>query len=160
MCVTRKTLLAVCAAVVMAIGPGASANAGDRTIAPEADVAHHGHVSLTSGRLGVSLVTESHGPASLADATVRLSFSVPMAAVRALPAGCLWGSDRLVLCATGPLRAGAVGRRVTLDLRTVGTWDEVVMTVGTQWNGGATDRNPANNEHQVLTPATGDPYVF
>ncbi|MET7619890.1 hypothetical protein [Streptomyces sp. NPDC005408] len=160
MCVMRRALSAVAAAVVMVVGAGTSAGAHGPAIAPEADVAHHGHVSLTSGRLGVSLVSESHGPASLANATVRLSFSVPMAGPQVLPAGCLWGGDKIVLCATGELRAAGTGRRFALDLRTVGTPAEVLVQVGTQWNGGATDRNPENNEHQVLTPATGDPYAF
>ncbi|MCX4583617.1 hypothetical protein [Streptomyces sp. NBC_01481] len=160
MFVMRKELSAVAAAVAMVVGAGTSAGADGLAIAPEADVAHHGHVSLTSGRLGVSLVSENHGPASLADATVRVSFSVPMAGAQVLPARCLWGGDRVVLCATGALRAGGTGRRITLDLRTVGTPAEVVVGVGTQWNGGATDRNPDNNEHRVLTPATGDLYAF
>ncbi|MET7715076.1 hypothetical protein [Streptomyces sp. NPDC005407] len=160
MCLKRKALLAVSAAVVMVVGLGTSAGAGERAIAPEADVAHHGHVSLASGRLGVSLVTENHGPSSLANATVWLSFSVRLPAAQALPAGCLWAGDELVLCATGPLRAAGRGHRVTLDLRTVGTPDEVIVRVGTQWNGGATDRNPDNNEHEVLVPATGDRYMF
>ncbi|MFF3243698.1 hypothetical protein ACFYWY_08165 [Streptomyces sp. NPDC002870] len=160
MCLMRKVLPAVSAAAVMVVGLGTSAVAGDRTVAPEADVAHHGHVSLASGRLGVSLVTENHGPSSLTNATVRLSFSVPLAAAQALPAGCLWGGDELVLCATGPLRAAGSERRITLELRTVGKPDEVIVWIGTQWNGGATDRNPDNNEHEVLAPATGDRYVY
>ncbi|MFF3452749.1 hypothetical protein ACFYXH_00220 [Streptomyces sp. NPDC002730] len=156
----RKALWAVSAAAVMVVGSGASAAAGDRVIAPESDVAHHGHVSLTDGWLAVWLLSESHGPSSLTNATVRLSFSVPLAGVQELPAGCLWAEDRVVFCATGSLPAGGVGRQLALDLRTVGTPDEVVVTVGTQWNGGATDRNPQNNEHRVLVPATGDRYVF
>ncbi|NUK54191.1 hypothetical protein HRW14_28775 [Streptomyces lunaelactis] len=160
MCLMRKVLWAVSAAVVLVVGTGASAGAGDRVIAPEADVAHHGRVALTNGRLSVWLLTESHGPGSLANATVRLAFSVPPAGAQALPAGCLWAGDRMVFCATGALRAGGVGRQFALELRTVGAPDEVVVTVGTQWNGGATDRNPQNNEHRVLAPATGDSYAF
>lgn len=156
----RKALLAVSAAVVMVVGLGASAGAGDRAIAPEADVAHHGHVSLTSGRLGVSLVSESHGPATLVNATVRVAFSVPLAGAQELPAGCLWGGDQVALCATGALRAGGVGRRIALDVRAVGMPEEVTVKVDTLWNGGATDRNPENNTHRVLAPATGDRYVF
>lgn len=160
MCAMRKALLAVSAAVVMVIGLGASAGAGGRAIAPEADVAHHGHVSLTSGRLGVSLVSESHGPAVLANATVRVTFSVPLAGAQTLPARCLWGGDRVALCATGELRAGGAARRIALDVRAVGMPEEVTVKVDTLWNGGATDRNPENNTHKVLAPATGDPYVF
>ncbi|MEV6398411.1 hypothetical protein AB0M39_27150 [Streptomyces sp. NPDC051907] len=158
--VMRKALLAVLAAVVMVVGVGASAGAGDRVIAPEADVAHHGHVSLASGRLGVSLASASHGPASLANATVRLEFSAPLAGAQALPGSCLWGGDQVVLCGTGPLRAGGAARRVVLDLRAVGLPEEAVVRISTLWNGGTTDRNVANNEHRVVAPATGDRYVF
>ncbi|MET9665156.1 hypothetical protein ABZY19_07260 [Streptomyces sp. NPDC006475] len=159
MCVMRKVLLAVSAAVVLVIGMG-GASAGARVIAPEADVAHHGHVSLTGGRMGIALVSQSYGPASLDNATVKLTFSVPLAGAQVLPERCLWGSDRVVLCAAGALRAGGTGRTVALDLRTLGVPDEVVVKVGTHWNGGATDRNSANNEHEVLVLSTGDPYVF
>ncbi|MFI1396368.1 hypothetical protein [Streptomyces sp. NPDC020681] len=159
MCLMRKVLLAVSAAVVMVVGLGASAGAS-RMIAPEADVAYHGHVSLTGGRLGVSLEPESHGPASLVNATLKLSFSVPLAGAQVLPEGCLWGAENVVLCATGPMKAGGPGRTIALDLRTVGAPDEVIVKIGTHWNGGATDRNPDNNEHEVLVPATGDAYVF
>lgn len=160
MCPKRKALWAVSAAVVMVVGLGASAGAGDRAIAPEADVAHHGHVSLASGRLGVLLASESHGPADLSNATVRLAFSVPLAGAQALPAGCLWGGDREVLCSTGALRAGGAGRRIALDLRAVGLPEEAVVRIDTLWNGGATDRNPENSTHRVLAPDTGDPYAF
>lgn len=37
---------------------------------------------------------------------------------------------------------------------------EVVVRIDTVWNGGATDRNAKNSEHEVLAPATGDEYVF
>jgi len=160
MCVMRKVLLAVSAAVVMVVGLGASAGAGGRVIAPEADVAHHGHVSLVNGRLGVLLKSGNHGPASLTNVTVRLAFSVQLAGAQELPSGCLWGGDRVVLCATGELRAAGVGRRVALDLRMVGAPQEVVVNVSTLWNGGATDRNPENHQHRVLAPDTGDPYAF
>ncbi|MFI9584843.1 hypothetical protein ACIHCQ_24040 [Streptomyces sp. NPDC052236] len=157
----RKVLWAASvAAVVMVVASGVSADAGGRVIAPEADMAHHGHASLTNGRLGVSLVTENLGPANLRNATVRLTLSVRPAGAQALPAGCLWSADQVIMCATGALRAGGTGRHFVLDLRTVGAPDEVVVNVATQWNGGAGDRNPRNNEHRVLTPATGDPYVF
>ncbi|MER7047881.1 hypothetical protein [Streptomyces jumonjinensis] len=156
--VMRKALLAVSAAVVAVAAIGA-ANAGPEA-APEADVAHHGHVSLTGGRLKVSLASESLGPANLENATVRLAFSAPPAAVPALPPGCLWSTETVVLCATGPLRAGAGGRRVALDLRTRGTPEQVAVEIGTHWNGGVADESPDNNEHRVLTPATGRSYAF
>ncbi|HEY9374008.1 hypothetical protein [Streptomyces sp.] len=156
MTVLRKALPAVvlAAATVLVAGGGA------RAIAPEADVAHHGHVTLWQGRVGVWLVSENHGPSSLPGVTVRLTFSAPPAAGQELPAACLWGGDRVVLCGTGPLRASGAVRELTLELRTVGEPQELTVTVDTAWNGGATDRNPRNHQHEVLVPATGDPAVF
>ncbi|MDH2391776.1 hypothetical protein QCN29_23950 [Streptomyces sp. HNM0663] len=155
----RTGLWAVAGAAVLVVGTGASAGAGGG-IAPEADVAHHGHVTVLDGRLEVSLHSRSHGPASLDGATVRLRFSEPLAGAQKLPGRCLWGGDRVVMCGLGELRAGGAARQVRLDLRTVGAPDEVVMEIDTMWNGGASDRNPSNNEHRVLAPATGDPYAF
>lgn len=153
------TVSAVLAAGVMVVGTGAArAGAGDG--APEADVAHHGHVSLADGRLEVSLASTSHGPADVADSTVRLGFSAPLAAGQQPPPGCLWAGAREMLCATGPLRAGAGGQQGAFTLRTAGTPHEMVVTIATRWNGGAVDQNPTNHEHEVLAPATGDRYVF
>ncbi|MGW1279543.1 hypothetical protein ACWD4V_21695 [Streptomyces tsukubensis] len=128
---------------------------------PVADVAHHGYVTLTdAGRLEVTVESRSHGPASLADTTLKLSFSTPLARGQALPGTCVRGSDRVVLCSTGALRVGGTVRRTALDLRTSGTPDEVTVKVATHWNGGAHDRDPRNNLHEVLAPATGDAYAF
>ncbi|MEU9320823.1 hypothetical protein [Streptomyces sp. NPDC048295] len=93
--------------------------------------------------------------------TVRVRTSVALAARQELPRSCLQSDRWTVLCRTGALHAdGAEERRLALDLRLVGRPDEVVVRVDTLWNGGATDRNPANNDHEVLAPATGDEYVF
>ncbi|MYS65668.1 hypothetical protein GTW66_16905 [Streptomyces sp. SID5473] len=128
---------------------------------PVADVAHHGYVTLTdAGRLEVTVESRSHGPASLADATLKLSFSTPLARSQALPGTCVRSSDRVVLCSTGALRVGGTVRRTALDLRTSGTPDEVTVKVATHWNGGAHDRDPRNNLHEILAPATGDAYAF
>ncbi|WP_158827923.1 hypothetical protein [Streptomyces sp. NRRL S-118] len=129
-------------------------------VAPEADVAHHGHASLDGDRLDLLLASRNHGPSSLGTATVRLSFSVPVAGGPPLPAHCLWDSDREVLCSTGSLRADGPARETVFGLRTTGVPHEVTIRVATEWNGGASDRNPENNQHHVLVPATGDPYVF
>ncbi|MFF0446507.1 hypothetical protein ACFYT4_08855 [Streptomyces sp. NPDC004609] len=187
MCVMRKALPMASATVVMVLvglgavaatgtgyaasGTGAAdaaagvpghtgAYAGAGVIAPEADVSHHGRVTLASGRLGVLLESRSHGPSGVAGATVKLGFSTALAAAQRLPAECLRASDRVVLCATGPLRAGGAAHRIVLGLRTAGAPDEVVVKISTQWNGGATDRNPSNDGHRVLALATGDPYTF
>ncbi|MCM2394007.1 hypothetical protein [Streptomyces albipurpureus] len=153
------TVSAVLAAGVMVIGTGA-AQAGAGDAAPEADVAHHGHISLVDGQLRVSLASKSHGPVDVADSTVRIGFSGPLAAAQQLPPGCLWAADQEMLCATGPLRAGADGQQDAFTLSTTGTPEEMVVTIATQWNGGAVDHNPTNHEHEVLVPATGDLYVF
>lgn len=165
MCVTGKVLLvgtAAAAAVVTAADPGVGASDAPRPgfAAPEADLAHHGHVSLSNGGLRVRLQSENHGPSPLPDATVRLDFSAPLPPGQELPAACVWAGDRTVLCRTGRLRALQRGTEIMLDLRTAGRPDEVVVRVGTAWNGGASDDNPGNNEHRVLAPDTGDRYAF
>ncbi|QDY81172.1 hypothetical protein FQU76_19970 [Streptomyces qinzhouensis] len=146
-------------------GPAAAGTgpepAGTAAVTPVADVAHHGYVTLTGGgRLEVTVESRSHGPASLPNATLRLAFSTALARGQELPSACVWGSDRVVLCSTGALRVGGAVRRTTLDLQTAGAPDEVTVKVGTHWNGGAHDRNTRNNLHEILAPATGDPYAF
>ncbi|WP_418958447.1 hypothetical protein [Streptomyces tritici] len=147
-------------AVVLALGTVLGGGGGAVAVAPEADVAHHGYVTLWQGRVGVALLSENHGPSSLPGSTVRLEFSAPPAAGQELPAGCLWGGDRVVLCGTGALRAAGAAHRLDLELRTAGEPEELTVMVDTAWNGGATDRNPGNHRHEVLVIATGDPYVF
>ncbi|MEU1277839.1 hypothetical protein [Streptomyces sp. NPDC005805] len=130
-------------------------------IAPEADLSHHGYASLDAGRLDLVLVSRNHGPAPLAEATLRLELSARPVGDLRLPGRCLWAEERVVLCGTGPLRADGVGRKLAFGLAVEGgPEDEVVVSVSTQWNGGATDRNPANDEHRLLVPATGDAYAF
>ncbi|MFF1512041.1 hypothetical protein [Streptomyces sp. NPDC058326] len=126
----------------------------------EADLAHHGHLSLWDGRVAVWLVSENHGPSNLSQATVRLAFSERMTGGLELPPACLWSSDRVVSCRTGALRAaGGVGE-LALDLRTAGLPDELTVDISTAWRDGVADRNPVNDQHRVLVLATGDPYVF
>ncbi|MFE2747450.1 hypothetical protein ACFXKX_24490 [Streptomyces scopuliridis] len=165
--VKRKALLvavSAVAAVVMGAGPGVGAGVGTvgvrAAVVPEADLAHHGHVSLWSEQLTVRFESENHGPSALADATVRLTFSVAVAAGQSLPANCLWGGDRMVLCRTGQLRAGGRSPETALDLKATGRPVEAVVQIDTAWNGGASDSNPENHRHRVLAPATGDPYAF
>lgn len=133
---------------------------GSEAVGAEADLAHHGHVSLWDGRVGVWLVTENHGPSDVADATVRLAFSVPMAGGQVLPPGCLWSSDRVVSCRTGALPDGGGAGELALDLRAAGLPQELTVDVSTAWRAGGLDRNPVNDRHRVLVLATGDPYVF
>ncbi|MFD3525196.1 hypothetical protein [Streptomyces sp. NPDC058653] len=126
----------------------------------EADVAHHGHVSLRDGRLSLRLSTGNHGPSDLAGATARLGFSVPLAVGQTLPDACLWGGNQVVYCQAGALRADGRDSEVLLDLRTVGEPAEVSVDITTVWSGGADDGNPENDRHHVLVPATGDLYVY
>ncbi|MET9656449.1 hypothetical protein [Streptomyces sp. NPDC006510] len=130
-------------------------------IAPEADVSHHGYVLLRGAGLRVRVRTENHGPSNLAGVTVRVRTSVALAWRQKLPQNCLQADRWTVLCRTDELRAdGAEERRLALELRLAGRPDEVVVRVDTLWNGGATDRNPRNDDHEVLAPATRDEYVF
>ncbi|MEU6984557.1 hypothetical protein ABZ946_14225 [Streptomyces sp. NPDC046324] len=154
----RKALLgaALAAAVVVGTGEGARAVGFEA----EADLAHHGHLSLWEGRMTVRLVSENHGPADVSQATVRLGFSEPMAGGQVLPPSCLWGSDRVVVCRTGELRAAGAVEELVLDLRTAGSPDEVMADIATVWTDGVTDGNALNDRHHVLVLATGDPYVF
>ncbi|MFJ9028220.1 hypothetical protein ACIRQP_06780 [Streptomyces sp. NPDC102274] len=171
--VKRKALLVAVSAVTAVVmgagtgvGAGSGAGAGARAdgvrgaVVPEADLSHHGYVSLWSEQLTVRLESENHGPSGLADATVQLTFSVALAAGQSLPSNCLRGDDRVVLCHTGPLRAVGRSQETVLDLKTVGRPVEAVVQIDTAWNGGASDPNPGNHRHRVLAPATGDPYVF
>ncbi|OKJ33716.1 hypothetical protein AMK22_20375 [Streptomyces sp. CB01580] len=130
-------------------------------IAPEADVSHHGHVSLWGTGLGVWVQSRNHGPSDLDGVTLRVRTSVALSGRQELSEGCLQADRRTVLCRTAALRADARdGRQLALELQLAGRPDEVVVRIDTLWNGGATDRNPDNNEYEVLAPATGDEYAF
>ncbi|MEU8506210.1 hypothetical protein AB0C40_16125 [Streptomyces brevispora] len=131
------------------------------SIAPEADVSHHGHVSLWGTGLGIWLVSQNSGPSNLDGVTVRLRVSVPLSGRQELPGECLQADRQTVLCRTGPLGAdGSRQGKLALELQLLGRPAEVVVRIDTVWNGGATDRNSKNSEHEVLAPATGDEYVF
>ncbi|MFI8521318.1 hypothetical protein ACIGEZ_26380 [Streptomyces sp. NPDC085481] len=156
MSVMRKALLGAALTAALVTGTGAGAHA----VGPEADLAHHGHVSLWEDRLGVWLVSENHGPSDVSQATVRLAFSAPLAGGQELPPACLWSSDRVVSCRTGELRAAGAAGELALDLRTLGRPDELTVEIRTVWRDGVADRNPRNDRHRVLVLATGDPYVF
>ncbi|MFF2780673.1 hypothetical protein ACFVU3_37985 [Streptomyces sp. NPDC058052] len=165
--VISKSVLGAALAALVVLGAGTTAGAaggvgggGGGTVGAEADLAHHGHVSLWDGRIGVWLVTENHGPSDVAEATVRLAFSVPMAGGQELPPGCLWSSARVVSCRTGALPDGGAAGELALDLRTAGRPQELTVDVSTAWRAGGADRNSVNDRHRVLVLATGDLYVF
>ncbi|MER5358038.1 hypothetical protein [Streptomyces sp. NPDC002785] len=142
-------------------GTAGAPGAGAGGIAPEADVSLHGHVSLWGTGLGVWVRSQNRGPSNLAGVTVRVRTSVSLSGRQELPGSCLQADPRTVLCRTDALRADATeGRQLALELQLAGRPDEVVVRVDTLWNGGATDRNQKNNNHEVLAPATGDEYVF
>ncbi|MFF5445837.1 hypothetical protein [Streptomyces sp. NPDC012888] len=157
---------AVAAGVLLAVGAGAgaagtAAAAGPGTGAgPEADVAYHGRVSLTQGRLGVLLVPANDGPAALPNATVRLRLSAELADEQSLPEGCARAGAGQVVCETGRLPEHGQGRHIGMWLRLKERPSEVTLRIDTLWNGGATDRNISNNEHVVLALDTGDAYAF
>ncbi|MER5497298.1 MULTISPECIES: hypothetical protein [unclassified Streptomyces] len=146
-------------------GPGVVPGPGPGiAVAPEADVSHHGHVLLWGSGLGVWMRSENRGPSNLADVTVRVRTSVPLVGRQEIPENCMQTGRQTVLCRTGELRADgaeeARRRQFAFELQLAGKPDEVVVRIDTLWNGGATDRNPRNNDHEVLAPATGDEYVF
>ncbi|MGH4032381.1 hypothetical protein ACQB60_25975 [Actinomycetota bacterium Odt1-20B] len=127
---------------------------------PEADLAYHGEVSLSGERVRVRFAPQNHGPADVSDATVRLRWSVPLADGQRLPRGCVRGGEREVLCDAGELAAGSRGEPVELGVRLAGRVPEVRVRIDTVWNGGASDLNPANQEHEVLVLDSGDAYYF
>jgi len=127
---------------------------------PEADLSHHGYVSLWGGLIAIRIRSENLGPSDVTASTVRLRFSAPLALRQELPHGCLRSGGATVLCETGGLRSGGGARQTALDLTLAGGPDEVIVRLDTVWNGGVRDTDPRNNVHQVLAPATGDAYAF
>ncbi|MEV0982056.1 hypothetical protein [Streptomyces sp. NPDC049915] len=142
-------------AAVAVAGPGAG------QVVREADLAYHGSVVLSRGRVRVELTSRNEGPAAVPEAAVRLRWSVPLAdGGQRLPDGCVRTGARDVVCRTGALTAGEVGERIDLDLRLRGRPAEVRLEIGTVWRGGVPDHNRANDRYQVLVLDTGDAYPF
>ncbi|MDJ0385665.1 hypothetical protein [Streptomyces sp. G-G2] len=136
--------------------PGAAGPAGE----PEADLAYHGRVSLSGGRLAVWVVPQNLGPTPLANTTLRLRLSADLADRQELAEGCARAGQREVMCETGALPARGQGRHIGLRLLLKEPEPEVVLRVDTWWNGGATDRDHTNDQHAVLALDTGDTYSF
>ncbi|MFD3313990.1 hypothetical protein [Streptomyces sp. NPDC058694] len=128
--------------------------------APEADLAYHGHLSMTGGRVDLRMTPQNHGPAGVAEATVRLRWSVALADEQGLPAGCARTEVRTVMCRTGSLPADGWGEAITMAVRLRGAPSEVTLGIDTVWGGGAVDRNHHNDRQEVLVLDTGDTYVF
>ncbi|MBV1938439.1 hypothetical protein KUF83_17975 [Streptomyces sp. BV286] len=151
-------VLAVAAATVPAAASAAPVPAAGA--APEADLAYHGYLSMTGGQVDLRMTPQNHGPVGVADATVRLRWSVPLADEQRLPAGCARAEVRAVLCRTGALPAAGWGRTVSMTVRVKGAPSEVTLGIETVWGGGAVDRNHHNDRQRVLVLDTGDTYVF
>ncbi|MFD3564530.1 MULTISPECIES: hypothetical protein [unclassified Streptomyces] len=147
------------AVVVLGAGPAVAEGPRPRPV-PEVDLAYHGQIAMSGGRVETRLVPQNHGPSSVADATVRLRWSVPVTDVRRLPPMCVRADVRTVLCRTGPLPADSRGRRIWLPVRLAGAPSEVTVRIDTMWSSGTADRNPQNSTHQVLALDTGDVYYF
>lgn len=153
------------AALVALASPAATATAAPvvdaaPAVAPEADLAYHGHLSMTGGRVDLRMTPQNHGPSGIAEATVRLRWSVPLADEQGLPAGCARTEVRTVMCRTGALPADGWGEAITMAVRLRGAPSEVTLGIDTVWGGGAVDRNHHNDRQEVLVLDTGDTYVF
>ncbi|OAH09310.1 hypothetical protein [Streptomyces jeddahensis] len=157
-----RALCAASASAVMVMGAAAPSATGSpaATGGPEADMAYHGYVAMVHGQVGLWLTPQNHGPANVADATVRLRWSSPLAAIQQLPEQCARAGTSTVLCRTGALAAGSWGRRMVIAVRLAGAPSEVTLQIDTVWNGGARDKNPQNDRHKVLALDTGDSYYF
>ncbi|MFD9907668.1 hypothetical protein [Streptomyces sp. NPDC059063] len=150
----------VVGALLWGSGGAGAVPAGRGPVRGEADLAFHGYVALSDGRVRVSLTPRNHGPSDVGDATVRLRSSAPLADAGRLPGACVREGGRGVLCRTGALPAGGWGEPLDLVLPLKGGGQEVTLTVDTAWGGGAVDGNPANNHRVVLALDTGDSYYF
>lgn len=157
-----RTLVRVWCAVVVGAGlvGGVVSPAAATGVAPEADLAFHGAVSMAEGRVDVRLTPRNHGPSAVSDATVRLRWSVALADRQSLPGGCARAEARAVVCRTGALAADGLGAEIRLAVRLREAPAEVTLEFETVWGGGAVDRNHANDRQRVLVLDTGDSYAF
>ncbi|MEU8978830.1 hypothetical protein [Streptomyces sp. NPDC048309] len=152
-----RILCAVGVGAVLVVGAASPAGA---VLAPEADLAYHGRVSMTRGIVDVRLIPQNHGPSAVKDATVRLSWSAALTDAQRLPGACARVGARAVVCRTGALAADGLGAAIGLTVRLRGVPSEVAMEIETVWSGGAADRNHGNDRQRVLALDTGDSYVF
>ncbi|WP_328495722.1 hypothetical protein OHS59_25545 [Streptomyces sp. NBC_00414] len=152
--------VAATAATVGVLAVAGPAVAASSAVAPEADLAFHGRLWMDGGRVELRMTPQNHGPFGVADATVRLRWSAPLADDQRLPAGCARSGARTVLCRTGVLPADGWGRTLTMTVRLKGEPPEVRLGIDTVWGGGAVDRNHRNDRQEVLVLDTGDSYVF
>jgi hypothetical protein len=151
----RKRIAGVLGAA-LAVGAAVPAVA----VVPKIAIASHGYVTLTGGRADVRLTPRNDGWAAVAGATVRLRFSRALSGPQQLPEGCAAADSNTVVCGTGPLAAGGVGREIRLRVGLAGAPAEVRLEVETLHNGDAADRDPVGERQQVLALETGDEYAF
>ncbi|WP_430383371.1 hypothetical protein [Streptomyces sp. P10-4] len=147
-------LSGLCAGAVLVPGTAVAAPV------PEADLAFHGSAVLEGDRVEVRLTPRNHGPAAVADATVRLRWSAELADEQALPARCAREDERSVVCGTGPLAVDAAGEPLLVPVRLREPTSELTLEVDTAWSAGATDKDRTNDRMTVLVLATGDAYAF
>lgn len=145
---------------LLVLGASGVSGSAEARSGPEADVAYHGRVSLSQGRLRVWVVPQNEGPAALPNTTLRLRLSAELADRQQLAEGCVRVGPREVVCETGALPLHGRGRHIGLLLELKQRVPEVVVRIDTWWNGGAADRDLSNNQHAVLALDTGDSYAF
>ncbi|MEW2133237.1 hypothetical protein [Streptomyces sp. NPDC005435] len=139
---------------------GAAGPAGAAEGTPRADLSFHGSAVLTGDRVEVRLTPRDAGPAAVADASVRLRWSVPLAERQELPSACARTGERTVVCGTGALAAGRAGRTLALTVALRRAASEVTLEVEPAWNGGVSDPDRSNDRLKVLVLDTGDAYAF
>ncbi|MEU0006662.1 hypothetical protein ABZ079_20900 [Streptomyces sp. NPDC006314] len=147
-------LSGMCAGAVLAPGIAVAAPVS------EADLAFHGTAVMTWDQVEVQLTPRNNGPAAIADATVRLRWSVELADGQRLPARCIREDERTVVCGTGALAADAVGELLRVPVRLRERTSEVTLELDTAWSGGVVDKDRTNDRATVLVLATGDAYAF
>jgi hypothetical protein len=147
------------AVAVLGAGPAVADGPEPRSV-PEVDLAYHGQVTMSRGRVETWLIPQNHGPSAVTDATVRLRWSAPVADTRWLPPMCVRAGARTVLCRTGALPADSRGGRIRVPVQLAGAPSEVTVRIDTMWSGGSADHNPQNSTHKVLALDTGDVYYF
>ncbi|MEV5608055.1 hypothetical protein [Streptomyces sp. NPDC052225] len=152
----HPALVPAALALVIAAPAGGPVDGG----VPEADLAHHGSVTMADAHVAAELTPQNHGPSDVPDATLRLAYSVPLADAQTLPDTCLRSGPRTVDCRTGALPAATYGAPFTVDVRLAAATTEVTVKIDTAWTGGPLDHNPDNNRHRVLVLDTGDAYYF
>ncbi|WP_342746381.1 hypothetical protein [Streptomyces monashensis] len=124
------------------------------------DLAFHGVAQLEGGAVELRLTPWNGGPAAVPDATVRLRWSVPLAAAQQLPARCVREDERTLLCGTGAVAVDAAGELLRVPVRLGERSSEVTLAVDAVWAGGAVDRGRSNDGLKVLVLDTGDAYTF